>query len=127
MERNAKRNTENELPAELRLTFKPGNAELTSTSVKWVKAFGNRAKKDIQRGIEVRMSNQIRDIQEKRFAIIRSILLGTGMEPTQLFPVMTNRTPHTIVLRAFDIPEEGYEEYTSSGNGVEERIYFRQW
>lgn len=127
MERNAKRNDEDEFPSELRLTFKPGNAELTSTSVKWVKAFGNRAKKDIQRGIEVRMSNQIRDIQEKRFAIIRSILLGTGMEPTQLFPVMTNRTPHTIVLRAFDIPEEGYEEYTSSGNGVEERIYFKQW
>ncbi len=127
MESNAKRNDENDLPSELRLTFKPGNAELTSSSVKWIKAFGNRAKKDIQRGIEVRMSNQIRDIQEKRFAIIRSILLGTGMEPTQLFPVMTNRTPHTIVLRAFDIPEEGYEEYTSSGDGVEERIYYRQW
>lgn len=127
MESNAKRNGENDLPSELRLTFKPGNAELTSSSVKWVKAFGNRAKKDIQRGIEVRMSNQIREIQEKRFAIIRSILLGAGMQPTQLFPVMSNRTPHTIVLRAFDIPEEGYEEYTSAGDGVEERIYYKQW
>ena len=127
MESNAKKGEGDPLPSEIRLTFKPGNAEISAQSVKWVKGFGNRAKKDIQRGIEIRMSHHTPELQEKRFALIRSILLGTGMEPTQLFPVMTDRTPHTIVLRAFDIPEEGYEEYTSAGDGVEERIYFRQW
>lgn len=115
------------LPTELRLTFKPGSAEISTQSVKWIKAFGQRAKKDIQSAVEVRMSDRDQDIQEKRFALIRSALIGAGMEDEQVVPVLTDRTPHTIVLRLYDRPEEGYEEYTSSGSGVEERMYYRQW
>lgn len=115
------------LPTELRLTFKPGSAEISTQSVKWIKAFGQRAKKDIQSAVEVRMSARDQDIQEKRFALIRSALIGAGMEDEQIVPVLTDRTPHTIVLRLYDRPEEGYEEYTSSGSGVEERMYYRQW
>lgn len=123
----ARKKDDSLLPTELRLTFKPGTSEISTQSVKWIKAFGQRAKKDIQSAVEVRMSNQETGIQEKRFALIRSALVGAGMEDAQIIPVVTNRTPHTIVLRLFDMPEEGYEEYTSSGSGVEERLYYRQW
>lgn len=115
------------VPTELRLTFKPDSSEMSAQSVKWVKAFGQRAKKDIQNAVEVRMSNIDPDLQEKRFALIRSTLTGVGMEDVQIIPVMTDRTPHTIVLRMIVLPEEGYTEYTSENGGIQERLYYKKW
>lgn len=115
------------IPAELRLTFKPGSAEISAQSVRWIKSFGQQAKKDIQRAVEVRMSNQDYSLQEKRFALIRSTLVGAGMVDEQIIPVMTDRTPHTVVLRMFDLPEEGIVEYTSSDGGIKEQLYYKQW
>lgn len=114
-------------PTELRLTFRPDSSEMSAQSVKWVKAFGQRAKKDIQNAVEVRMSNTNPALQEKRFALIRSTLVGAGMEDVQILPVMTDRTPHTIVLRLIVLPEEGYTEYTSDNGGIKERLYYRKW
>lgn len=114
-------------PTELRLTFRPDSSEMSAQSVKWVKAFGQRAKKDIQNAVEVRMSNTNPALQEKRFALIRSTLVGAGMEDVQILPVMTDRTPHTIVLRMIVLPEEGYTEYTSDNGGIKERLYYRKW
>lgn len=115
------------VPTELRLTFKPDSSEMSAQSVKWIKAFGQRAKKDIQNAVEVRMSNIDPDLQEKRFALIRSTLTGVGMEDVQIIPVITDRTPHTIVLRMIVLPEEGYTEYTSENGGIQERLYYRKW
>ena len=115
------------VPTELRLTFKPDSSEMSAQSVKWIKAFGQRAKKDIQNAVEVRMSNIDPDLQEKRFALIRSTLTGVGMEDVQIIPVITDRTPHTIVLRMIVLPEEGYTEYTSENGGIQERLYYKKW
>ena len=86
-----------------------------------------RVKKDIQRAIEVRMSNENIPLQEKRFALIRSTLVGIGVEDAQIVPFMTNRSPHTIILRVFDVPEEGVTEYTTSLDGTKETVYYRKW
>lgn len=115
------------IPTELRLTFKPNSTEISAQSVKWIKAFGQRAKKDIQNAVEVRMSNTDSALQSKRFAIIRSTLIGVGMNEVQIIPVMTDRTPHTIVLRTIVLPEEGYTEYTTENSGIKERRYYKQW
>lgn len=115
------------VPTELRLTFKPDSTEISAQSVKWIKAFGQRAKKDIQSAVEVRMSNTNPALQEKRFALIRSTLVGAGMSDVQILPVMTDRTPHTIVLRTLELPEEGISEYTTSEGGIKERVYYKQW
>lgn len=115
------------VPTELRLTFKPNSTEMSVQSIKWIKALGQKAKKDIQNAVEVRMSNIDPALQNKRFSIIRSTLLGVGMEEVQIIPVTTDRTPHTIVLRMIVLPEEGYTEYTSKNNGIQERLYYKQW
>ena len=115
------------VPTEMRLTFKPDSAEMSVQSIKWIKALGQKAKKDIQNAIEVRMSTTDPALQNKRFALIRSTLLGVGVEDVQIIPVSTDRTPHTIVLRMIVLPEEGYTEYTTEFNGVKERLYYKQW
>ena len=115
------------LPTEIRLTFKPNGTDISAQSVKWIKAFGLRVKKDIQRAIEVRMSNENIPLQEKRFALIRSTLVGVGVDDAQIVPFMTNRSPHTIILRMFDVPEEGVTEYTTSLDGMKETLYYRKW
>lgn len=115
------------IPTELRLTFKPNSAELSAQSIKWIKAFGQRAKKDIQNAVEIRMSTTDSDLQKKRFSLIRNILTGTGVEEAQIIPVITDRTPHTIVLRMLALPEEGLTEYTTENNGIREQLYYKQW
>ena len=115
------------ITTEMRLTFKPSSSEISAQSVKWIKDFGQRAKLDIQNAIEVRMSNLDQEIQEKRFALIRSALLGVGLQEVQIIPVVTDRTPHTIVLRMIVLPEEGYTEYTTELGGVKERMYYKKW
>ena len=115
------------IPTELRLTFKPNSTEISAQSIKWIKAFGQKAKKDIQNAVEVRMSNTDSALQSKRFAIIRNTLTGVGMESVQIIPVITDRTPHTVVLRMIVLPEEGYTEYTTETNGIQERVYYKQW
>ena len=122
-----KTETKSIVPTELRLTFKPDNTEMSVQSIKWIKALGQKAKKDIQNAVEVRMSNINSALQNKRFAIIRNTLLGVGMEDVQIIPVVTDRTPHTIVLRMITLPEEGYTEYTTESNGIKERLYYKQW
>lgn len=49
------------------------------------------------------------------------------MEDVQIIPVITDRTPHTIVLRMIVLPEEGYTEYTSENGGIQERLYYKKW
>lgn len=115
------------MPTEIRLTFKPGSTEISAQSVKWIKAFGASVKQDIQRAIEVRMSTENLPLQEKRFALIRSTLVGAGVEDDQIVPFITNRSPHTIVLRSFEVPEEGVTEYTTSVDGMKEELYYRKW
>ena len=115
------------LPTELRLTFKPNSTEMSAQTIKWIKAFGQQAKKDIQNAVEIRMSNVNPDLQSKRFSLIRSTLLGAGIEDVQILPVITDRTPHTIVLRLIALPEEGFAEYTTDKNGVKEHLYYKQW
>lgn len=124
-----KRENENRfsVPSELRLTFRPDSSEMSAQTVKWIKAFGLRVKNDIQNAVEIRMSNTNPTLQEKRFAIIYSTLTGVGVEDVQIIPVMTDRTPHTIVLRMIVLPEEGYTEYTSDNGGIKERLYYKQW
>ena len=115
------------VPTEMRLTFKPDSTEMSVQSIKWIKALGQKAKKDIQNAIEVRMSTVDPELQDKRFAIIRNTLLGVGVEEVQILPVSTDRTPHSIVLRMIVLPEEGYTEYTTESNGIKERLYYKQW
>lgn len=115
------------MPSEIRLTFKPDSTEISSQSVKWIKSFGQSVKSDIQKAIEVRMSSTSPALQEKRFAIIRSILIGVGVDEVQIVPLLTDRTPHTIVLRTYQIPDEEVAEYTTSTDGVKASLYYKKW
>ncbi|MCQ2914502.1 MAG: hypothetical protein MJ247_04845 [Alphaproteobacteria bacterium] len=115
------------MPSEIRLTFKPGSSELSAQSVKLIKKFGEQIKGDIQKAIEVRMSNEDVDLQEKRFALIRSTLIGIGIEDVQVVPLLTDRTPHKIVLKVFKIPEEGVAEMQMTSQGVREKYRYNQW
>lgn len=115
------------MPSEIRLTFKPDSTEISSQSVKWIKSFGQSVKADIQKAIEVRMSSTSPALQEKRFAIIRSILIGVGVDEVQIVPLLTDRTPHTIVLRTYQIPDEEVAEYTTSTDGIKASMYYKKW
>ena len=115
------------VPDEIRLTFKDGNSDLSASSVSLIKRFAKHANKDVQSVIEVRVSEQNPEIQQQRFAIIRNILLGSGVEDSQILLYQSGRPPNTLVLRTYIVSDEEYESSTSWLNGVEERLYYKKW
>ena len=115
------------VPDEIRLTFKDGNSDISASSVSLIKRFAKHANKDVQSVIEVRVSEQNPEIQQQRFAIIRNILLGSGVEDSQILLYQSGRPPNTLVLRTYIVSDEEYESSTSWLNGVEERLYYKKW
>ena len=114
-------------PDEIRLTFKPQSTDLSAASVKLIRKFASRAQNDIQKRIEVRISQADPAIQVQRLAIIRNIITGEGVADEQIVVLKTDRSPETMVLRTFVIRDEAYETQASWLNGKEERLYYRKW
>lgn len=126
--KNAKASDKNKiLPEEIRLSFKEGNSDMAAPTVNLVKKFATHAKDDPQTYIEVRISDQMFDIQQQRFAIIRNILLSEGVEDAQILLYKSKRPPNSLVLRKAFISDEEYESHASWLNGEEERLYYKKW
>ncbi len=126
--KNAKASDQNRiLPEEIRLSFKEGNSDMAAPTVNLVKKFATHAKDDPQTYIEVRISDQMFDIQQQRFAIIRNILLSEGVEDAQILLYKSKRPPNSLVLRKAFISDEEYESHASWLNGEEERLYYKKW
>ena len=126
--KNAKASDKNKiLPEEIRLSFKESNSDMAAPTVNLVKKFATHAKDDPQTYIEVRISDQMFDIQQQRFAIIRNILLSEGVEDAQILLYKSKRPPNSLVLRKAFISDEEYESHASWLNGEEERLYYKKW
>lgn len=126
--KNAKSAEQNNiLPEEIRLSFKDGTSDMAAPSVKLVKNFAKHAKDDAQTYIEVRVSDQMFDVQQQRFAIIRNILLSEGVDDAQILLYKSKRPSNSLVLRKTVISDEEYESHASWLNGEEERLYYKKW
>ena len=118
---------ETPVPDEIRLTFKPKNADLSAASAKLIRKFSKHARENIQKRIEIRVSFEDVAVQKKRLTMIRNLLTGEGVENEQIVVLQTDRSPETIVLRVFTVKDEAYEMQSTWLNGKEERLYYKKW
>lgn len=115
------------IPQEMKMSFLPNSADISTQSFKWIKAFTYHPKKSLQNIVEVRMSAKDLDLQSRRFALIKGALLSNGLSPRQIRFVLTDRDPDTIVLRNVTLQPEQEVYYERQNNGSLAPQIIQKW
>jgi uncharacterized membrane-anchored protein YhcB (DUF1043 family) len=115
------------IPTELKISFMPGNADLSSQSLKWIRAFAYHPKKAVNNIVEIRLSPNNLELQSRRFALIKGALESSGLNPRQVQFVLTDRNPDTIVLRSVALPEDSEVLYRKGKDGKMASQIIQKW
>lgn len=115
------------IPTELKISFMPGNADLSSQSLKWIRAFAYHPKKAVNHIVEIRLSPNNLELQSRRFALIKGALESSGLNPRQIRFVLTDRNPDTIVLRSIALAEESEIFYKKGKDGKTASQIIQKW
>lgn len=102
------------MPQEVKVTFYPNAVEFSGQTVKWIRAFSLVALADPRLMVDVRVSTQNPEIQEKRLPLVKNILLSNGLSPHQIQITYADRPSDTLILRNI-IKPEAYEIVEKKG------------
>lgn len=94
------------MPSEIRLSFQPNKAEISGSTLRWLRAFADNAAKNKDVYIEIRIdgSNTFA-LQQKRLNLLHRILLENGVPPQKIDTVFTSREPNSFVIRNIKLNE----------------------
>ena len=115
------------IPKEMRISFLPGSADLSSQAFKWVKVFSYNPQRTVGSAVEIRLSPRDLDLQSRRFALIKGTLLSNGLTPRQIRFVFTDRDCDSVILRDIQLPEEQEFLYQASKNGKVSQQIIQKW
>lgn len=109
------------LPSEIRLSFQPNRAEISGKTLKWIQAFGEKAKND-NVILEIRIDGTSSyALQQKRLNLLYNILTNLGLDYQKVSTVFTAREANSFILRVVKYKENN--EVDASGVS---RYYRRQ-
>lgn len=114
------------LPAEMRLSFQPGRAEISGTTLRWIEAFANKVKEDPAVILEIRIDRTSSfDLQQKRLNLLHNILTNKGVEYGKINTVFTSREPNSFIIRTLRINENVNNDVQKDNNG--RNLYYQSW
>lgn len=87
------------MPQEIKVTFYPNSAEFSGQTIKWIKVFSLRARKDPRYMVEIRLSRSNPTIQQKRLFVIQRILMNNGLSLHQIAVDYVDRPENSLILR----------------------------
>lgn len=93
------------MPRDLKISFYPNESAFSGQSLKWIKAFAIAALNDPRLVVEIRVSCENADLQDKRLILVKNALQGAGLSTHQIIVNYTNRPVDTMLLRAVPRPE----------------------
>ena len=104
------------LPAEMKLSFQPGRAEISGQTLRWIQAFANKAAEDPDTILEIRIDkNSSYALQQRRLELLHTVLDGRGISDDKLNTVFTSREPNSFIIRTLRISDN------SSGQQIKNR------
>ncbi len=115
------------IPKEMKISFLPDSADLSTQAFKWIKAFSYNPQRTVGSAVEVRLSPNNLDLQSRRFALIKGALLSNGLAPRQIRFVFTDRDADTVILRNIELPEEQEIFYQTGKNGKISQQIIQKW
>lgn len=115
------------IPKEMKISFLPNVADLSDQAYKWIKVFAFNPKHSGESAVEIRMSGNDIDLQSRRFALIKGVLLSSGVSPRQVRFVFTDRDPDTIVLRSIKLQDDVEYVTKTQKNGKTSQQIIQKW
>jgi len=92
------------LPAEMKLSFQPGRAEISGQTLRWIEAFANKAIEDDKVILQIRIDQTSSfELQQKRLNLLHNILTNKGVGYHKIDTVLTSREPNSFIIRTLKI------------------------
>ena len=114
------------LPAEMRLSFQPGRAEISGSTLRWIEAFANKVNEDPTVILEIRIDRTSSfALQQKRLNLLHNILTNKGVDYGKINTVFTNREPNSFIIRTLRIGESNDDN--ARENERERAMYYQSW
>jgi len=94
------------LPTEMKLSFQPEKAEISGSTLRWIRAFAENAKRNPDTYIEVRIDGSgAYALQQRRLSLLQGIFFENGVKPEKINTIFTAREPNSFVIRSIRIIE----------------------
>ena len=107
--KNKKRNKSSTkiLPAEMKLSFQPGRAQISGQTLRWIQAFALKATEEPDVILEIRIDkNSSYALQQRRLELLHTILGSKGIDDNKVSTVFTSREPNSFIIRTLRIGDE---------------------
>lgn len=93
------------VPSELKLSFQPDRAEISGTTLQWLKQF-SEAVLDGQTFLQVRLdASTSTELQKKRLNLLYTIFMNNGVDLQKVDTVFLPTEPNTFIIRTIKINE----------------------
>lgn len=113
------------LPAEMKLSFQPGRAQISGQTLRWIQAFALKATEDPDVILEIRIDkNSSYALQQRRLELLHTILGSKGIDDNKVNTVFTSREPNSFIIRTLRLSEE---TQNSSKNNKNKLPVYQTW
>lgn len=86
-------------PSELKLSFRPDRAEISGQTLRWIKAFSEKAKED-NTFLQIRIdANAPIELQKKRLNLLYSIFMNNGVDLDKIDTIFSLTEQNTFIIR----------------------------
>lgn len=91
------------VPSELKLFFQPDKAEISGTTLTWLKAFSEAATSDDIR-LQIRLDASVAtELQKKRLNLLYTIFMNNGVDFKKVDTVFSTTEPNALIIRTIRI------------------------
>jgi len=87
------------LPTELKLSFQPGRAEISGTTLKWLKVFSEASLNNTTRIQILLDASASAELQKKRLNLLYTIFMNNGVDFKKVDTVFSLTEPNTFIIR----------------------------
>lgn len=114
------------LPAEMKLSFQPGRAEISGQTLRWIEAFANKAIEDDSVILQIRIDQTSSfELQQKRLNLLHNILTNKGVGYHKIDTVLTSREPNSFIIRTLKINDNSKNDSLRSNN--RKALNYQSW
>ncbi len=93
------------IPSELKLSFQPDRAEISGQTLRWLRAFSEKAKEK-RYYLQVRLDATASiELQRKRLNLLYTIFMNNGVDFKKVDTVFSLTEPNTFIIRTIKIQE----------------------
>lgn len=94
------------IPSELKLSFQPDRAEISGQTLRWLKAFSEKAKEE-KTYLQIRLDATAPiELQRKRLNLLYTIFMNNGVDFSKVDTVFSLTEPNAFIIRTLQLKQD---------------------